>query len=146
MSLTEGVAVLPLPPASMLLLQIHFVSTGKPEKCKIRVGLKYPSGRVKQQLHFHLFDGGGFTIPAGEPTLQLKRSFTLDCNAVGIGMFAHMHLRGKAMTFRAQPPNGQSETLLVIPNYDFSWQHQYVLAAGAKKFPKGTKFECARLL
>jgi mono/diheme cytochrome c family protein len=144
MTLPDGVAVR-LPAASVLALQIHFVATGKPEKCKLRVGLKYASGGVKQQLRFHLFDGGAFSIPAGEPALQLKRSFTLDCNAVGIGMFTHMHLRGKAMTFGAEPPNGQAETLLVIPNYDFNWQVQYVFEPGAKKFPKGSKIRCTAL-
>jgi hypothetical protein len=141
MSLPEGVAVR-LPPGSMLVLQIHFVSTGKPEKCSLRVGMKYASGPIKTPLRFHLFDGGRFSIPAGDPALQLKRTFTLDCNAVGIGMFCHMHLRGKAMTFRTEPPGGNGETLLMIPNYHFDWQIPYVLEQDSKKYPKGTKIEC----
>jgi mono/diheme cytochrome c family protein/peroxiredoxin len=141
MSLPEGVAVR-IPSGSVFVLEIHFVATGKPEKCKLRVGMKYASGEVKRQLRFHLFDGGRFTIPAGDPALQLKRTFTLDCNAIGIGMFTHMHLRGKAMTFSALPPGGKQETLLLIPNFHFDWQMPYVLEPGAKKFPKGTKLEC----
>lgn len=141
MRLTDGVAVR-LPAGSLLVLQIHFVSSGKPEKCKLRVGLNYAAGLVKRQLRFQLFDGGRFSIPAGEPAAQLKRTYTLDCNAIAVGMFTHMHVRGKAMTYSAEPPGGKSEILLMIPNYHFDWQVPYVLEPGAKKFPKGTKLEC----
>ncbi len=117
-------------------------ATGKPEKCKLRVGLEI---RVEQgetgNCGFHLFDGGRLSIPAGDPAAT-QRAFTLDCDAIGIGMFTHMHLRGKAMTFSALPPGGKQETLLLIPNYHFDWQMPYVLEPGAKKFPNGTKLEC----
>ncbi len=144
MQLTDGVACR-LPAASMLALQIHMVSTGKPEKCQLRVGVKYPTEPVNKQLRFFLFDGRRFTIPAEAPAHPIKATFTLDCDAIGIGMFAHMHLRGKAMTFRAQPPDGEAETLLMIPNYHFDWQIPYVWEPGSKKLPKGTKLECVGL-
>ncbi len=134
-----------LPGGSVLGLQIHFVAAGKPETCKIRVGIKYASGVVNQQLRFFLFDGGRFSIPAQEPAYALKRTHTLDCDAVGIGMFSHMHLRGKAMTFRAALPEGKSETLLMIPNFHFDWQIPYVWPEGKKTFPKGTKLECVAI-
>ncbi len=46
------------------------------------------------------------------------------------------------MTFIAHTPDGASETLLVIPNYSFEWQHAYRWAPGTKRFPKGTRIEC----
>lgn len=141
MQMLKGVAVR-LPSTSMLGLQIHFVATGKPEKCRIRVGIKFASGTIDKQLRFFLFDGGRFSIPPQEPAYALRRSHTLDCDAVGIGMFSHMHLRGKAMTFRAELPDGKSETLLMIPNFHFDWQIPYVWPEASKKFPKGTKLEC----
>lgn len=141
MQLTDNVAF-KMPSGSVLALQIHFVATGKVEKCKLRVGVKFASGTVKKQLKFFLFDGGRFSIPAQEPAYALKRGFTLEHDAVGIGMFSHMHLRGKAMTFRAELPAGKSETLLMVPNFSFDWQIPYVWPEGAKKFPKGTKLEC----
>ena len=63
-------------------------------------------------------------------------------DAEGIGLFCHMHVRGKDMTFRARYPDGTTETLLVIPNYNFNWQHAYRWAPGKKRFPKGTRLEC----
>ena len=44
------------------------------------------------------------------------------------GRSAHMHLRGKDFRYTAHYPNGKSEILLNVPDYDFNWQHFYVLA------------------
>jgi hypothetical protein len=69
----------------------------------------------------------------------------LDRDAEGLGLFSHMHLRGKAMSFRAHLPDGKSETLLVIPNYSFSWQIPYRWEPGKQRLPKGTRLECVAL-
>jgi hypothetical protein len=38
-------------------------------------------------------------------------------------------------------PDGKTETLLQIPNYNFEWQLGYELKPGEVKLPKGTKLE-----
>jgi hypothetical protein len=53
-----------------------------------------------------------------------------------------MHVRGKDMVFRALHPDGKQETLLAVPNYNFDWQMPYRWAAGAQRFPRGTRIEC----
>lgn len=83
-----------------------------------------------------------FAIPPGAPAHKVAASRILDCDAVGVGLFSHMHLRGKDMTFTAHLPGGNSETLLMIPNYSFSWQLPYRWEPGKKKLPKGTRLEC----
>jgi thiol-disulfide isomerase/thioredoxin len=141
MNLDPGVAFR-IPKGSVLGLQIHFVATGKPEKCKLSVGLKYPREVVQKQLrHFQLNDQR-FAIPPGAPAHKVTASRTLDHDIVGVGMFSHMHLRGKDMTFKAHLPGGKDETLLVIPNYNFAWQVPYRWEPGKKTFPKGTRLEC----
>ena len=40
----------------------------------------------------------------------------------------HMHLRGKAMRFEAEYPDGRREVLLDVPRYEFDWQNIYELA------------------
>jgi mono/diheme cytochrome c family protein len=144
MRLADGVAYR-IPPASALGLQIHFVTTGKPEKCRLRVGVRYASGAVKKQLRFVLFDGRRFTIPPHAPAHPVRAAKELEHDAVGIGFFSHMHLRGKAMTFTARRPGGEAETLLMIPNFSFDWQLPYVLREGELKLPKGTRMECVAL-
>jgi hypothetical protein len=141
MALDPGVAYR-IPKGAMLVLQVHYVTTGKPEKCRIAVGLKYASGVVQKRLRFFLLADSRFAIPPGAAAHPVSASRVLTHDAEGIGLFCHMHVRGKDMTFRARYPDGTTETLLVIPNYNFNWQHAYRWAAGKKRFPKGTRLEC----
>ncbi len=144
MHLNDGVACR-IPAGSVLGLQIHFVTTGKPEKCRLSVGLRYPRSAVRQRLRFALLEDTRFAIPPGAPAFPVTAGRTLDEDAVGIGLFTHMHLRGKAMTFRAVPPDGDAETLLSIPNYSFQWQLAYHLPPGKVRWKKGTRLECSAL-
>ncbi len=141
MLLSHGVGF-KIPKGSTLVLQIHFVTTGKEEKCHIAVGLKYAAGLIQKRIHFVLLENNKFAIPPGAPAYPVIDNKVIDADSIGLGLFAHMHLRGKDMIFKAHYPDGKTETLLVIPNYSFAWQMPYVWAPGAKQFPKGTRIEC----
>jgi peroxiredoxin len=141
MRLEDGVAFR-IPKGAGLVLQIHFVTTGKEESCRLAVGFRYAKGVVRKRLHHAYLVDNKFEIPPGAPAHPVKASRTLPCNAEGIGMFAHMHVRGKDITFLAHRPDGKTETLLVVPNYSFDWQMPYRWELGKMKFPKGTRLEC----
>ncbi len=141
LALEDGLAFC-IPKGSVLGLQMHFVATGKPEKCRISVGLRFPRATVEKRLrHIQLADHR-FAIPPGVSAHKVTASKTLDEDVVGVGLFSHMHLRGKDMTFRAHMPAGKTETLLIIPNYNFAWQIPYHWETGKKQLPKGTRLEC----
>ncbi|HEX4592134.1 MAG TPA: redoxin domain-containing protein, partial [Gemmataceae bacterium] len=131
-----------IPAGSMIGLQTHFVTTGKPERCRISVGFRYARGTVDRQLHHLLMVTTRYAIPPYSAAYPLRATRQLPCDAIGVGMFAHMHLRGKDITFQAKYPDGREETLLLVPNYSFSWQQPYRWAADGKKLPKGTFVEC----
>jgi hypothetical protein len=141
MDLDEDVAFR-IPRGAALGLQIHFVTTGKEEKCRLSVGIRYAGGAVHKQLRHMLLADHRFAIPPGAPAHRVEATRVLDCDAVGIGLFAHMHLRGKDMTFRAIQPDGKDETLLMVPNYSFDWQMPYRWETGKFRLPKGTRLEC----
>ncbi len=140
MTLDEGVA-LKIPRGSIVGLQIHYTTTGKPESNRMSVGFKFPRAPVQKQLHHLQVTTSRFAVPAGAAAYEVKASRTLPCNATGIGMFSHMHLRGKDMTFVAQRPEQPPETLLSIPNYHYDWQQNYRWERGAAKFPRGTRID-----
>jgi thiol-disulfide isomerase/thioredoxin/mono/diheme cytochrome c family protein len=140
MRLPEGVAFR-MPKNTAPALQIHYVTTGKPEKCRITVGFRYARGTVQKRLRHLLLADRQFAIPPGAPAHRVEASRTLDCDALGLALFAHMHRRGRDMTFTAHYPTGKSETLLLIPNYSFDWQLPYRWEVGTKRFPKGTRLE-----
>jgi hypothetical protein len=141
MLLNEHVAFR-IPKGAILILQIHYTTTGQPEKCQISVGMRYAREVVHKEFHFLWMVNNEFAIPPGEPLHRVAATTPLECDAIGAGLFAHMHLRGRDMTFVAHYPDGRAERLLTIPNYSFDWQLAYRWPTGVKRFPKGTRIEC----
>jgi thiol-disulfide isomerase/thioredoxin/mono/diheme cytochrome c family protein len=144
MALDGGVAFL-IPKGTMLGLQVHYVPTGKEEKVGIKVGLRYARETVEKRLRNMLFVDTKYSIPAGAPAHAVRVERTMPVDAVGVGLFSHMHVRGKAMSFTAAGPDGKAENLLTIPNYNFEWQIPYRWEPGKKVLPKGTKLVCEAL-
>ncbi|WP_406695584.1 redoxin family protein [Singulisphaera sp. Ch08] len=140
MVLDDGTAYL-IPKGSVLGLQIHYTTTGKAERVRLSVGLKFPRTVVRKQLQHRQVYTTRFEIPPFAPAHPVSASRQLNFDATGVGLFAHMHVRGKDMTFLARHPNGLTDTLLLIPNYQFDWQQSFRWTPGTKKFPKGTTFE-----
>lgn len=71
MNLDSGVAFR-IPKGSFLALQIHFVSTGKPEQCRISVGLRYPREAVQTRLRNIQLTDSKFAIPPGAPAHKVS--------------------------------------------------------------------------
>lgn len=130
-----------IPGGSGLGLQIHYTTTGKAEKCRIQVGLRFPRTPVRKQCRFFLLDPRGWLIPPHDPAFKMQSSHTLTDDVSLLGLFTHMHVRGRDMTFFAVSPTGDRETLLQIPNYNFEWQLGYEIKAGEKRLPAGTTIE-----
>lgn len=140
MILDNNVAFM-IPANSVLALQIHYVTLGQETTDRISVGLKFPREIIQKNLKHTQVTNLNFKIPPGAPHYKVSAVRELKNDTTGYGMFSHMHLRGEDMTFRAIYPDGQDETLLVVPNYNFGWQQSYRWPEGKKKFPKGTKLE-----
>lgn len=139
--LRDGRAIL-IPKNSLLGLQVHYVTTGKKETDRISIGLRFPRSPIKKQVRYKIVDYSRFAIPPGAAAHEVTAVKEIEHDATGIALFTHMHLRGRDSTFTAHHPDGRSETLLVMPNYNFSWQMSYLWPAGTQKFPKGTRLEC----
>lgn len=133
----NGVAV-KIPACAGLGLQIHYTTTGKEERCRIRVGLRFPRRVVQKQCKHFLLDPRGWQIPPLDPAFRIEAKHKLDCEANLLGLFTHMHVRGRDMSFYADTDQKPTDTLLQIPNYNFEWQLGYELRPGDKVLPKGT--------
>ncbi len=130
-----------IPKFAVLALQVHYTSTGKPEKSRISVGLRFPKGMVQKSLRHMVLDTGRLNITPGRAMFPVTVSHVLSNDVTLLGLFTHMHLRGRDMTFFAEAPGQKRETLLEIPNYNFEWQLAYEFAPGTKRLPAGTKLE-----
>ena len=76
-----------------------------------------------------------FVLPANEVT-EMFNTWTLEDDYTIHGLMPHMHLRGKSMRVEAD-----GEVLLNVPQFDFNWQHRYVLAEPLR-LQRGTVIHC----
>ncbi|HEX5050164.1 MAG TPA: alkyl hydroperoxide reductase [Planctomycetota bacterium] len=138
MVMDAGTAVR-IPAGSVLALQAHYVTTGEPEQDRLSVGLRFPRTVVQKEMQVAIAANFRFEIPPGAMAHPVHAARTLPADAIGIGMFVHMHLRGRDMKVTAEAPDGTEETLLLVPNYNFDWQQSYRWAPACKQFARGTK-------
>ncbi|MGD9647282.1 MAG: redoxin domain-containing protein [Pirellulales bacterium] len=132
-----------IPKNAVVGLQIHYVTTGKEEESTISIGFRYAKDTVQKVTHFKLLDPRDIAIPPGDAFYKMQATTKLDKDVTLLGLFTHMHLRGRDMTFSARLPDGTHETLLQVPNYNFEWQLGYLcpLPPDEKKLPAGTELE-----
>ncbi len=130
-----------IPAGAGLGLQIHYTTTGKEETSRIQVGIRFPKQAVREQVRHFLLDPRRWTIPPFDPAYKVSAVHELDRDATILGLFTHMHVRGRDMTYTALTPGQKPEILLQIPNFNFEWQLGYEIAAGKKQLPKGTRIQ-----
>ncbi len=119
-----------VPKGATLEFQIHYNAAGltKPEIDRTSVGLLFSKEPPKQPLRRVDISNFLFQIPAGDADHKVTACYTFPRDVDLMSYTAHMHLRGKDMTFEALHPDGRRETLVSVPNYDFNWQTEYKLA------------------
>ena len=79
-----------------------------------------------------------FEIPPGDGNHKVTACYVFPRDVDLMSYTAHMHLRGKDMTFEALHPDGRRETLAAVPRYDFNWQTEYQLTEKVR-IEKGTR-------
>ncbi len=130
-----------IPAGAKLNFQIHYSrTTGKTETDATSVGLvfaKEPPARVSRRIDL---SNQMFLVPAGDADHEVTECHTFDKSVLITSLTPHMHLRGKAMQIIADLPDGQRQTLLSVPDYEFNWQFTY-RARDPIYLPKGTRIE-----
>ncbi len=130
-----------VPKGARLAIQIHYVTTGKVEQDQISVGLRYAKDTVRKRLYYRIMEGD-IEIPPGARKHEVRDTYKLPYDVTGVALFSHMHLRGRDMTFTANYPDGRSEVMMTLPNYNFDWQLLYMYPPMTVQYPKGTVIEC----
>lgn len=145
-----------------LNFNIHYQTTGKPEKDQSKVAFWFQPEPPRHQL---------FRVPAsGETIIADGKQLLTDApgekaegtsvvippippgaenyEVIGITAYTgpvtiyqfqpHAHLRGKDFTYAVVYPDGREQTLLTVPKYNFHWQLAYDLDTPLK-LPAGSK-------
>lgn len=130
-----------IPQGYELIFQVHYTPNGKETTDRSEMGVILCKQPPEREVHSGAAVNPLFRIPPGEPGHEVLSTTTLTKEIELLTLMPHMHVRGRDFKFTARYPDGQSEVLLNVPNYDFQWQHRYRLAE-PKRIPAGTRIDC----
>ena len=121
-------------------INAHYHPSGTVETDRTQIGLYWGEGEMQKEVMAALAGSMAFEIPAGATNHKLRASYIIDQDVNVISFFPHMHTRGKNMDLIAHYPNGESQSLINIPNYNFDWQLFYYPQTPVS-LPAGTRLD-----
>ena len=121
-------------------INAHYHPSGTEETDRTQIGLYWGEGEMKKEVMAALAGSIAFEIPAGATNHELRASYIIDQDVNVISFFPHMHTRGTDMDLVAHYPNGESQSLINIPEYDFDWQLFYYPQTPVA-LPAGTRLD-----
>jgi hypothetical protein len=121
-----------------LVLQLHMHPSGKPEVVQPTIAFyftdKWPTNTTYRiNLNPLLID-----IPAGQRDYAIEDSYVLPVDVFLVGISPHAHYLGKRLQGTATFPDGRTQDLILIPDWDFNWQGDYQYKEPVH-LPKGTR-------
>jgi hypothetical protein len=126
---------------SDIIFQMHYTPYGTATTDKSKIGLAFAKAPVTERVYTLAASTHKFAIPPGAPNYQVESDFEFGTDTKIVQLMPHMHLRGKDFEYKAVYPTGESQVLLKVPHYSFSWQLVYYPEADIT-VPKGTKLHC----
>ena len=132
-----------LMPGGQISWDIHIHAVGEAIRDHIELGVwLYPKGQEpKYRTNLTAFQGRtGRYLDIAPNEISKNEGFTVLSRPARIENFQpHMHFRGKAMMVEAILPDGTSQIVSYVPNFNFNWMTNYIYADDAAPvFPKGT--------
>jgi peroxiredoxin len=127
-----------VPARSKLIFEVHYTPNGTAQRDRSSVGLWFAKQPPEDAAETNILANLLLRIPPGAPDHRSEVTFTFRDDALILSFMPHMHLRGTSGKYVATYPDGRSETLLSIPDYDFGWQSVYRFAEPLR-VPKGTR-------
>jgi mono/diheme cytochrome c family protein len=130
-----------IPAGSDIVLQIHYTANGKTAvQDRAKIALTLARQPPAKQFYSATALSWHWAIPPGDPNYEGNARMTFGEPVTLVSVQPHMHLRGKDMIIRLVYPSGESQTILSVPHYSFSWQIIYYLAKPLA-LPAGTRVE-----
>jgi len=117
-----------IPKGADLVMEIHYTPNGHAATDRTSVAVVFAKNRPAKRVISLQLVRTDLRIPPGASDYHLGVWGTLPNDALLLGFFPHMHLRGKAFEYDRILDDGRPEPLLRVSHYDFHWQLPYRLA------------------
>jgi hypothetical protein len=145
-----------------LNFNIHYTTTGRPEKDRSMMALWFQPGPPKHQLFRapaavdaiiaqgrelladapgEKAEGTSVAIPPIPPNVENYEVTGMTAYTEPVTIYQlqpHAHMRAKDFKYTVVYPDGREQTVLSVPKYDFNWQLAYELETPLK-LPAGSK-------
>ena len=134
-----------VPAGARILFEMHYTPNGTAQTDVSSIGLKFTdASRVKFEVFGEQALNSRFEIPPHTADYEVPKTHVFKEDTELLSLTPHMHLRGKSFRYEATYPDGSTETLLDVPNYDFNWQLRYEFVK-PKLMPAGTRVKCVAI-
>jgi len=114
-----------IPAQADIVLQVHYHPSGKAGNDKTLVGLYFARKPIKQALHWNNASSYDFQLPAGDSNVEVKASWFVPVDLEVLAVSPHMHQLGHDMQMSVHLPNGGTQNLIEIADWDPAWQTAY---------------------
>jgi thiol-disulfide isomerase/thioredoxin len=139
--LPDGIGIV-APKNADLVVQLHLHPAGRAEDDRSKIGIYFAKKPVTRPIMSRpiVFGPINVDIPAGATDHRMAATIDLPIEVTLTGVLPHMHLIGKEMKVTATLPDGATEPLIWIKDWNFNWQDVYLYSRPIV-LPKGTKIE-----
>jgi hypothetical protein len=114
-----------LEPGTDLVVESHMRPTGKVEPIRFKMGLYFTNSPPERTAFRLILTSLLIDIPPGATNYIVETSFQLPADCEALAVLPHCHLLGRQVEGHAELPDGSRIPLLLIKNWDFSWQGDY---------------------
>jgi hypothetical protein len=114
-----------IPPGGYYLFQLHYTPTGRAAVDQTRLGLYFADRTPANFLRHQVVLDPTINIPPNAARHEEVAYFEFHKDARLFTLFPHAHYRGRSSAFEVRYPDGRTELVLSVPDYDFNWQRGY---------------------
>lgn len=120
-----------------LVVSLHLRPSGKPEPVQFTVGLFFAAEAPRRTPVILQLGQQDLDIPAGATAFVTEDRYVLPVDVDVRAIQPHAHYLCRRVEATARRPDGTTETLIRISDWDFAWQAQYRYARPIA-LPRGT--------
>lgn len=112
----------------IISLNMHYHPSGNAGSDRSKLGIYYGEGEIERVITTSFAADAGLYIDAGDADHREEAAYLFANDSKILSLLPHMHNRGKSMRYTLERPDGSTEVLLDVPQYDYDWQNIYRFA------------------
>ena len=127
-----------LSPGDDFVLQLHAVPVGKVERVRPKIGVWFTDQPMRQPYEMVMLFSEEIDIPPGEDGFVVRDHLVLPVPVTLHAIYPHAHYICRSMQATATLPDGSTQRLFEIDDWDFDWQDDYRYVQPLR-LPAGTR-------